>query len=233
MATRSDKKGKAFGKKLLLLILSFAIALLLWYICMIQDEKMLSKQFDDIPVVYTSEEMLADKNLEAKAIKEQKISVVLKGPVSMIRDLDSKSLVAEIDVGSIRTPGDFLKVPTVTGLPENVTASADAITVEIERVITKYLPIDVEIIGTPAEGFRVTKENVVLLDTEMVGVSCGATMSKSVAAAKIVVDTTGRSSSYSVNLNIILLDTTGKEVDINKVRLERDSVNVSVTVVEE
>ena len=64
----------------------------------------------------------------------------------------------------------------------------------------------------------------------MVTAVCGEEESKHVAGAKVVVDITGRRETFTVNVNIVLLDMYGNEIDASKIHLDKDSINVTVPI---
>ncbi len=234
MSERSSSKSSMRGKKTVssfwLLLISLAIALVLWYICTTQDETNIPRSCEGIQVVYTNSAVLNDYSLSViESDNNITVDAVLKGKASAIRDIDESNLLAVVDLSLLKAEGRQTAKPVIEGLPEGVSAvRIDNVEVNIEKTVTKPLNITLEIVGTPAKGYIVDRKNIAY--TKTVNISCGESISKNVAGAKIVIDVTGRSQSYDASLNVILLDILGNEISTKGIRFDHESVNVSVNV---
>ena len=79
--TKNNKKqkGTGFFSRSLLLILSFIIAIILWYMGTTQDQTPISRIYSDIPVKFINEETLSELSLTAAELSDVKVDAVLKG----------------------------------------------------------------------------------------------------------------------------------------------------------
>ena len=228
---KSNKKGtgRGFFSRSLLLIVSFVIALVLWYMGTMQNQTQIARIYSDIPVKFINEDALSDLSLTAQQLKNVKVDAVLKGYFSDMNEINEEELVAVIDLSEQRFPGKYTVTPSVAGCSADISVSRIGnVDIVIEKIIKKQLNIDIEIQGVPADGYYIDKENIHYQKT--VDVTCGASISRNIAGAKIVIDATGRKSDFDVNLNIILLDPQGKEADSSRVKLQQYSVSVRVAV---
>lgn len=229
---KNNKKrvGGGFFSNTLLLILAFVIAVVLWYMGTLQNQTQISRIYSDIPVKFINEGVLGEASLTAKQLENVTVDAVLKGYYSDIKEIDSDELVAVIDLSEYITAGEYTVTPYVEGCSQNIsTSKIENVDIVIEKLITKQLNIDIELKGVPASGYYIDTENIRYPKT--VDVKCGESISKNVAGSKLVIDVTGRSSDFTVNLNIILLDARGAETDSSRIDMQYYSVNVSVPVI--
>lgn len=228
-----NKNNKAiklgFLKKLLMLIGSLIIAIVLWYVGTIQDQTPVSRKYSDIPVKITGETQLKQNGLVPKEIGETTVDIIVKGFSSDIFEIEEEDLVAVIDLSSYMEAGTYSLYPVLDGCPKEVALTkVDPVVVQLEKQVKKELVIDVELVGTPYRGYKADVESMVY--ESMVTAVCGEEESKHVAGAKVVVDITGRRETFTVNVNIVLLDMYGNEIDASKIHLDKDSINVTVPI---
>ena len=228
-----NKNNKAiklgFLKKLLMLIGSLIIAIVLWYVGTIQDQTPVSRKYSDIPVKITGETQLKQNDLVLKEIGETTVDIIVKGFSSDIFEIEEEDLVAVIDLSSYMEAGTYSLYPVLDGCPKEVALTkVDPVVVQLEKQVKKELVIDVELVGTPYRGYKADVESMVY--ESMVTAVCGEEESKHVSGAKVVVDITGRRETFTVNVNIVLLDMYGNEIDASKIHLDKDSINVTVPI---
>lgn len=229
--TKSNIKniGKAFISKILLLLLSLVIALILWYVGVLQDQTHISREFYDIPVVFTNEQALEELSLTADNFADMKVDAVLKGYLSDIQSINADDLVAVIDLSTLKSAGSYTLAPKISGCSAEIEIRRiESVEIVVESLITKRLDIEIETRGSIADGFYVDFDNIEYLRT--VEISCGESVSKNIACAKVILDITGKDSDFVVNLHIILLDIQGNVIDTSGIKLQYDSINVKVPV---
>ena len=227
--TENKNKKDGFLSKILLVLLSFIIAILLWYLCTAQDQKVISRKFNDIPVAYINDSVLYADKLTANVENDITVDIVLKGYNSAMKEIDSDDIVAVVDLALLKEAGWHKATPVISGIPEGITSSkVESINVNIERIIEKFLYIDIEINGVPKDGCTIDKNKIEYLNH--INVSCSESYSKNITGAKVILDVTEKSEDYIVNLNIMLIDQAGNEMDKSKVKMERDSIELIVRV---
>ncbi len=230
MTTTENKKMKdGFLSKILLMLLSFVIAILLWYLCTAQDQKVISRKFNDIPVVYINDSGLYEDRLTANVENNITVDIVLKGYNSAMKEINSADIMAVVDLALFKDVGLHKATPVISGIPEGITSSkVESVNVNIERIIDKSLYIDIEVKGVPKDGYTIDKNKIEYLNH--INVSCSESYSKNITGAKVILDVTEKNEDYIVNLNVILIDQAGNEMDKSKVKMERDSVELIVHV---
>ncbi len=233
--TKSNKKKSGgFFSGSLLLISSLLIALVLWYMGTLQDQTPVSKSYANIPVEFINSNALESLSLTAEELSDTvTVSVVLKGYMSDISAINEDELVAQIDLAEQDSAGTFKVVPKISGCsPKIETTKIDTVDIKIEKLIKKQLLIEIATTGIPAEGYAVDPANIIY--NKELEVICGESISRKVAGAKIVADVTDRKGTFTVNLNIMLVDSRGKalsEADTSKIDLQFYSTNVTVPVI--
>lgn len=231
--TKNNKKqkGTGFFSRSLLLILSFIIAIILWYMGTTHDQTPISRIYSDIPVKFINEETLSELSLTAAELSDVKVDAVLKGYYSDMNEIKESELVAVIDLSEQKYAGEYTLTPVIMGCPANVSVSKiDDVDIKIEKLITKELNIELETKGIPANGYYVDTPNIVY--PKNVSITCGESISKNVVGAKVVIDVTDRYASFTVSLNIVLIDEQGNEVDTSRIKLKYYSINVDVPVLQ-
>lgn len=228
--TKNNKKSNGgFFSRTLLLILSFIIAIVLWYMGTTQNQTQIARMYSDITVKFINEDILEGASLTVEQLESVTVDAVLKGYYSDITEINAYELIAVIDLSEYRIAGKYTVMPLVEGCGQNIsTQKIDSVDIIIEKIITKQLNIDIELKGAPATGYLIDKDNIRFPET--VEVKCGESMSKNVAGAKLVIDATDRNTDFTVNLNIILLDAQGHEIDSSRIDMQYYSVSVSVPV---
>ena len=119
---KSNKKGtgRGFFSRSLLLIVSFVIALVLWYMGTMQNQTQIARIYSDIPVKFINEDALSDLSLTAQQLKNVKVDAVLKGYFSDMNEINEEELVAVIDLSEQRFPGKYTVTPYVAGCSADI-----------------------------------------------------------------------------------------------------------------
>ncbi len=232
----NKKKPTGFFSSSLLLIISFVIALVLWYMGTLRDQTPISKTFTDVPVEFINMNQLEEKSLTAEELGATvTVSVVLKGYLSDMNAINEEDLVAQIDLSEQTSVGTFKVTPKISGCaPEIETTKIDKVEIKIEKLIKKSLFIELETVGELKPGFKINTENIEY--TNEVEIVCGETISAKVIRAKIVVDISDLDKDFFGNVNIMLVDTRGNIVsaeEASKINFEYYSVKVKIPIVED
>ncbi len=217
-------------KKILMFVGSLFIALIIWYVGTIQDQTPVSKRFTDIPVVFTGKTQLKNENLMVHDKELMYVDAIVKGFSSDILSIDETELVAIVDVSKMEQSGDFSVIPVLDGISDDMTVTKiDAVDIYIERILTKELYIELEVNGRPKPGYKLVSA-MLATGSELVEISCGEALAKTIAGAKVVVNVEGRDKNFTANYNIQLLDFEGNIVDSSDIELQFAGVNVTVVI---
>lgn len=192
------KKNKK-KNKLLYAALSLVIAIMLWMVALNEQNPTVNRSISNIPVNIAAQSTLTAKNL---VILEDniKVSIKIKGPVLTVGTVKASDITASIDVSNINAAGVYELPVSISGLPSGAElsdANSLKVTLTVDNLVSVYVPISVNSIGTLEGGLSVFSMKSSLADVKVTG-------------AEKVIDTINNVSA-SVNLNKITGDTTVNE----------------------
>ncbi len=206
---------KFFEKDSVLKIVSFLAAILVWlYVIYIEDPN-ISITIDDIPVHYKTSELANDLALVSYDVKT--VDVKISANRSDIIDFEESDIEAYIDLSTISEAGKYsdVKINVVTN-NKNVNIinrSEKLCNVQLDDIITKTVPIDVELTGEFPEGYALASEPIVFIDsTTLTGAK---SYIESVAHALIKIECDGLKDSKTVSSDVYLIDNDDNDIDEN------------------
>lgn len=134
-------------------LLSLAITLALWFVVTGQNTPV--NTHATVQLKYIKPEGLEISNEPPKSV-----DVLLTGSKYKLDELNASALIATIDVSDQRAGERVLRLVERAhlALPQGVTIDAfqpSAISVRLEAIVNRQLPIEVKLEGTPAEGYEV------------------------------------------------------------------------------
>lgn len=135
----TDEKKKNWSKTVLIII-SFIIAIVIWFSATQMNQTQIKRIFSDVEVTFRNTDSLERKSLTIVDVKSTTVDVTLKGYYSDLRNISSDELSATVDVNSITEAGTFQLTPVLSGYSNDVSvAGTDAVEVVVERIATKGL----------------------------------------------------------------------------------------------
>lgn len=190
----------------------------------------------DVRVRLVGSNELLTRNLMITGGEEQYVDVEVSGRRSDLKELNSTSLVATADVSNIDGAGTFevswkLDPPAsvASGDIKLVGSSSNKITIKVSEVMLRpAIPVEVEYMGTPAEGYV---RDPAILGRETISVSGPAEEVGTIAKARIRVDLNGAKQTLANELRYDLLNANGEVLTLsNYVTVDVDSIQVKVPV---
>lgn len=230
------KTGKKLIKKLFnnwaLKLFSLIAAVLLWLLVMNIEDPEDQKSYYNIPVRLTNTELLTDANMVYEVLDRTDTvrTVTIVAPKTVRDELSASDIVAE---------ADFSKL-TVTNTVEiefyslryndkiiSITGSNEILKLNIEEKKMKRLAVEVQTTGEVAEGHIVSS---VTPDQNRIEVTGPASTVSRIASAVVNVDVTDSTSDISTNADVILYDADGKEITMDNLSVNVNSVLVRVKI---
>ena len=190
------------ANKVLYIALSLLIAIVFWlYVDDVQGSK-ISETHYRIPIEFIgAEDTLPNRGLMLTEGEDITIDLKLSGPRILISGLDKSDIRIQVDLTNISAVGTYTLNYEIL-FPDNVDrsrisreyASRSMVTVKIEELYTKTVPVEVSVSGEVADGYIYMAERLVLDPANLV-VSGREKDVEKVAAARIKLDLTGATSS--------------------------------------
>ena len=211
--------------KFVMVILSAVVAFALWVYVVTVISPEYETTIYDIPVKLEGEDLLEYKKIPLVLMTEDlpKVNLKLYGNRSDLNKLDNTNIILKVDVSNVAEPGEHSLAFTIS-YPGDINESEiqvqsrdpGRITIAVEKLIRKEVPVEVIYSGTLAEGYIVDKSDVTL-DYEKVSISGPESAVDKIAKAIIKVDLEGRTESFSESYRYTLCDEEDNAVDAGRV----------------
>ena len=222
--------------KMLTGLLSVAIALSLWLYVVTFVSPTTDKQFQNIPVSLQGETLLQERGLMITSTQIPAVTLHLEGNRTNLNKLTNSNITVSADVSRIAEVGThrLTITPLYPGdVPNNainvLSQSPGVITVEVEKRISKEVPVDVEYTGALSDGYMADKENKVM-SHEVVSISGPQSVVDQIAAAKIVVDLNNKVESISETFAFTLCDVNDQPVDAQLITTNTAGINMTLKI---
>lgn len=222
-------------------LLSVAIAFGLWLYVITVERTQIEQTFYNVPVVLDGESVLEDRGLMITSNTERTVTLKLSGNRSVLNKLKSSDITVLVDLTRIYEAGEKTLSYDIS-FPGDVQNSAievvsrqpDSIELTVAQWATKEIPVNIETLGTPAEGFKVDETNI-SASPKGVDISGPKELIDQIAMGKITVDMNGAKESYEQRQKLTLCDANGNPIDtdLSKVFVGDHMILVKVPVLME
>lgn len=219
------------------LLLSVALAILLWMYVITTVSPNSKTTIPNIPVSFSGETwLLENRNLMVTAGMDLTVDLEVSGNRSDLNKLNSSNITLNVDLTKVYEAGEAELSYTIT-YPNDIPAGA--ITEEsrnpagakltVEKRLTQEIPVNVVFTGAVPEGFIADTENVVL-DYPVINIKGPASVVEKVAQARIDVNMEDRTESLSENYRYTLCDAEGNPVDVEQITTDVAEVHLDVKI---
>lgn len=221
------------------ILLSVAVAFLLWYYVISVVSPGSTETIYDIPVVFEGETVLTEDRGMMITSRAEEVTVDLKlsGNRSDLAKVNKGNITLKVDLTKVYDPGEHELLYTIA-FPGDVPNGAlttelktpEAIKLTVEKRVRKPVEVRVNFTGSAAQNFMADTENRVL-DYPTVNVSGPSSVVELIDHAKIDVDLTGRVESVSENFRYTLCDADGKPVDVEMVTTDVGEIHLDMKII--
>lgn len=222
--------------KIISILLSAVMAFALWIYVITVEQPESEETYYDIPVVLQNENILAERGLMIVSERPE-VTLQLTGTRTYLNQLNESNINVFVNLAYIDAPGTYDNLDYTFSFPGTVPNSAvtlrsgkpSAVTLKVERKITKQVPVVPEYTGSVAEGLIVDKENVVM-DYAFIDVSGPESVMSQITQAKILVDLEGQTATQVGEYTYTLCNEAGEPVDSQWVTTNVEAVNLTLTI---
>ena len=222
--------------KLLSVVVSILIAFGLWMYVITEVSPNSEWTYYDVPVKLEGETVLKERQLIITGLSDTSVDLTLSGNRSDLNQLDSSNITLKADMTKIYDPGTH-KIGYDIILPGHVASNAfnrvnqypDSITVTVERLLTKEVPVNIIYQGKVPEGYVVRRADV-LLDYEFIKVTGPASVVDQISQAVVNIDLTDKTESISQNFRYTLCNSEGAGVDSEMITVNAEEVHVDLVI---
>lgn len=222
--------------KALSALLSFFIAFGLWLYVITVVSPGSTQTYYNVPVVTVGETVLEENGLIVTAVSAKSVDIKLSGNRTDLINVNSSNITLKMDLSKIYDPGVH-KIDYTTTFPGNVASNAftvenkspESITVTVEKLERKQVPVNVIYEGSVPNGYITDKDNVVL-DSDTVMVQGPRSVVDRITQAMIRVTLTEQRESISRDYRYTLCDKNGAPVDAQLITTNMEEVHVDLLI---
>ena len=193
---------KILDSKALYVVLSIAIAVVMWFYVTSMDGNQASKPIRNITITFSGEEQLESNGLMIAGAAPS-ANITVKAKPAVLAQLTDKTVELVVDVATIERAGDYTLAYTVK-LPSNISASQVQIinegTGNVSFTVAEYRQREIELRGkfegTTAEGYLAGDQEDFVFSPNKITISGQAELVNQVSYAEVVV--TGENLSENV-----------------------------------
>lgn len=222
------------------ILLSVLLSISLWTVVQLTSEKTRQQPIYNVPVRIENEQTLkTNTGFSVIEGKEATIRVDLEARGTSVAELNKKNMediYAVADVQAITEPGRT-KVRYTLQYPNNLgitvrSTSPRLIEVWVDEVVTRDVPVESYVEGTPAEGYLY---DGVRPDYETVTVEGPAQVVEQISYARATLTAEGVTGSLTDSAAITFVDREGNFIDAgeNHLEIRSEGVSLSLTVLKE
>lgn len=225
------------NNKYVRILLSFAIAFGLWLYVITVEVPEDEVTFTGIPITFSNENtMMEERNLMVVSESVPTINLTLKGSRTELNKLSSSNISAIVELSQVLEPGNHWLTYKI-GYPPEVTGNAfevisytpSSIMLEVEKRLTRNIPVVVLSEGAVPDGYFADTESVVL-DIPTVEIKGPASVVEQITQALITVDLTDRTESVVENYQYTLCNAENEAVDAKMVTTNAGEIAVKLKI---
>ena len=202
-----------FTRNIGLKIVALVFALLLWAYVLVALNPVRSKSIDDVPITLEGYTDLLSRNLILVNSDLGLADVEVNATITNHADLDASRITCRASLGTISAAGTY-RLPLSVTVQSNLgtVASVDprTVTVEVDNLIVKTVPVKLELTGTLPEGYEVVTESMV----STIAIEGAARYIEPTVRAVATVDLTGRTENVEESVDVTFYDKEDNVVDV-------------------
>ena len=208
------------NNKIMTLLISLAVAFGLWTYVITVENPESDNTYHNIPVILMNEEALTQRGLMLTSDGDLEVDLHLSGNRKELNKLYPSDISITLDLSKIYGAGKH-ELGYSIGYPGDIPQGAfnvlsknpSAITVTVERQVSKPVPVVIQYEGAVAEGYFADMENVVL-EVQTVNVTGPASIMENIRQAVVNVNIEGVTETFSQAYSYILCDENGEPAQV-------------------
>ena len=223
--------------KLAAAALSIFIAMALWLYVITTVSPGSKETYYNIPVVLANESVLTERGLMITSQSATTATLVLSGNRTDLSKVDQSNITLKADLSAIYEPGNQIPITYTTSFPGNVASNAFVIEsktpgriyLNVERRVSKAIPVEVKWIGSVPDGFIADRENK-LLEHPTVQITGPQSVTDQIEKAVVEVDLTDQRESISRDCTYTLCNVEDEPVDAGLITTNVEQIHLEVKI---
>lgn len=211
-------------------ILSVVVAALVWLTIMNIADPVITENFNKIPIEITHDEVITSRGYQYSVESGESVDVRVKGKRSIVRQLTAYDFTVTADFNALNS---MYMVPLNVECHSDsasdliVSLRTEAMAVKLEDQETQPYSVRVVLIGDVKEGYYCYESK---LSSSLIQVTGSKTSMSSLREITATVDVDGKNSSFTADCAIVAYDSSGNEIDPQKLSFSQDSVEVAIGI---
>lgn len=205
-----------FTKNIAIKVVALVFAMLLWGYVLTDQKPYRTKVVADVPTSFDGEAELLSQGFCVRGDRAEilgKVSVQVRAQITNLTYISPDTVYASISLKNISEARTYdlpvtASVQSGLGVVQQVTPNQ--VTVEIDSLVTKTIPVTTSFVGETPEGYWADME--ALTTTTRLDVSGPKTDIADIVRAECVVDLTDRTSTIYSTFGVVFFDRDNKEV---------------------
>ena len=224
-------------------LIAILMAIALWFIVVANNgDLMRTNTIANIPITYTNEDVLEDDyGLRLIEGQNQTVTVKVTGPYASLYSLTTNDIQVRVNLANFQKPGTYTintssqstnctLIVNSSSVRESEISTPNSFQIVIDEVITKEVPVTIQVDGTPSTGYMYDDPEG---EQDSVSVTGPKTVVNQIRKATAVVpaeDSTGLTKTTSVLASFTFLDEKNQPVDQTHLTSEPNDYSVTIPV---
>ena len=225
--------------KLISILVSVAVALGMWLYVITVVSPGSKAPFYNVPVYLEGASILEERGLMVTDVNTTNVDLELSGNRVDLNELNNGNIIIKANLATIYDPGEDIQLAYTISYPGNVANNAFTVesrspgyvSVSVERIAYKSIPVNVTTIGSVPSGY-VDKAEEMLLDFDEIQITGPASVVSQITQAHIEVSLNDQTESVSQSFRYTLCDALGNPVDSELITVNAKEVNVKIPVLQ-
>lgn len=228
------KKPSKIFNNIGLKILAVIFSALLWLISVNINDPVDTEVYRNIPVEMENTSLLTDEGMTYEVLDDtDRVTVTVRANRSVLENINASDVTATADFSELsftNTVPIRLSISRSLGSQIEVTGSIDMVRLEVEERQERQLVIEIDQIGTPADGYIVS--GVLTTDGNALRISGPQSLVSQVDRAVVEANVEGLTESINISEPIRLYDADGNEITSSRITKSVSTSNVSISILQ-
>ena len=228
------KKPSKIFNNIGLKILAVMFSALLWLISVNINDPVDTEVYRNIPVEMENTSLLTDEGMTYEVLDDtDRVTVTVRANRSVLENINASDVTATADFSELsftNTVPIRLSISRSLGSQIEVTGSIDMVRLEVEERQERQLVIEIDQIGTPADGYIVS--SVLTTDGNALRISGPQSLVSQVDRAVVEANVEGLTESINISEPIRLYDSDGNEITSSRITKSVSTSNVSISILQ-
>lgn len=213
-----------FIKDSTLKVLSFIIAVVLWFYVILVIDPSVDVTIKNIPLRYINQSVLEERGLSLVEDPDLTVELKIRGSRKKIANIDNKNIYATVDLANMTKVGNFT-IPISISVPyeyeEIVNKKPNTANIFIDKIVTAERNIKVETHGSVAGGYVAGMPETSVDTITLKGAS---TLVDRIKGVGVTLDFDSRTGEINDREKVYFIDADGNRID------EKDSIYQAVKI---